>query len=1062
VGVTFTSAALRDVRRRAESVRLPGAQHLLLVATSIVAMMAIALSYGGRIYTSNQSQTSDSATNLNAVQVAEALEPALRVVIADAADRRAAASHLFEYVKSRRNESGDLPNVGSILGARVHAEARERPLLTSSDLAAVKPLLVVRTPERYGRLVLLWAAVYLASVWTVVLVWWMRRCPGDYLLLAAGHLLTAIGFAVILSRPDPLRDTALFVRYTQGVAAGFIAFAIVSLADFRKSALLTFSYVPLVAALFLCVMLLVFGSGPGGSNAKVNLGPVQPIEAIRLLLALFLAGYFARKWELLRQIRGRAIRDVRIPAWIDLPKLDYVIPVAVGVAAALTFFFLQKDLGPALVVSCIFLAVYAIARNRAGMALAGFAALVVGFYVGYKLNISTTLAARVEMWQSGWDNGARGGDQVAQAIWALSTGSLFGTGLGLGDTRYLPAGHTDLVLAAIGEELGFVGLLAVAFVFALIAMRGLEIALRAPNDYGFFLAIVVTLLVALPVLIMAAGMLGVLPLTGVVTPFLSYGGSAMVANFVALGILTSIRSTAGAVQSASPFRSAVTSLSSVLGVVALALIAVLVNVQLVSADSYVVKAHLGVQADGVRRHQYNQRILDIAAQVPRGTVYDRKGLPLATSVDDVARRTAGDYAKAGIELESPCKTPVTARCYPLGGATFHVLGDAATRRNWSALNSSYIERDADDHLRGFDEYGDLMPLLRHRYKRNHPDVASFLDRQRDITLTIDAPFQARVAKILARYAERSASRHAAAIVIDPATGEVLASVSYPFPGMTDHVRSASDDAAKEALLDRARYGLYPPGSTFKLVTAAAALRLDAVGGQTTFTCSKVSDSRVGARIPGWGLVRDDVLDRHAHGRIDLHDAIVQSCNAYFAQLAVRLGPRPILDTAALVGVSVAKDGSLGRLRATLPQAGYGQGDVVATPLRMARIAAAIAGDGVLREPRLDRRPSKGGQTERLLSPGAAAHLSQYLRDAVLSGTGRSLRAHAQRIAGKTGTAEIGGGPSHAWFVGFAPHGRTERKVAFAVILENAGYGGLAAAPAAGEIVSAAAASGLIQ
>ena len=102
------------------------------------------------------------------------------------------------------------------------------------------------------------------------------------------------------------------------------------------------------------------------------------------------------------------------------------------------------------------------------------------------------------------------------------------------------------------------------------------------------------------------------------------------------------------------------------------------------------------------------------------------------------------------------------------------------------------------------------------------------------------------------------------------------------------------------------------------------------------------------------------------------------------------------------------------------------------------------------------------QTHTLLTPDAAAHLGQYLRDAVLTGTGRSLRAHPWRIAGKTGTAEVGGSPSHAWFVGFAPHGRAEKRVAFAIIIENAGYGGLAAAPAAGEIVAAAAASGLIR
>src|SRR5687767_13287110 len=104
------------------------------------------------------------------------------------------------------------------------------------------------------------------------------------------------------------------------------------------------------------------------------------------------------------------------------------------------------------------------------------------------------------------------------------------------------------------------------------------------------------------------------------------------------------------------------------------------------------------------------------------------------------------------------------------------------------------------------------------------------------------------------------------------------------------------------------------------------------------------------KIPGWGVVRDDVLDAHPHGTIGMHDGMVRSCNAYFAQLAVRVGSQQMLDTATLLGISVARDNSASRLRQTLPQAGYGQGDVVATPLRMARVAGAIASKGSLREP----------------------------------------------------------------------------------------------------------------
>jgi peptidoglycan glycosyltransferase len=193
----------------------------------------------------------------------------------------------------------------------------------------------------------------------------------------------------------------------------------------------------------------------------------------------------------------------------------------------------------------------------------------------------------------------------------------------------------------------------------------------------------------------------------------------------------------------------------------------------------------------------------------------------------------------------------------------------------------------------------------------------------------------------------------------------------------------------------------------------------------------------------------------------MHDGLAHSCNAYFAQLALRVGPEAILEMAGRLGISVAPSNSLQRLRATLPQAGYGQGDVLATPLRMARVAAALASDGVLRDVRSETS-STDSKAEVLLPPDAADLLARYMRDAVVSGTGRSLSNHPWRIAGKTGTAEVSGSPSHAWFVGYAPYGPATRRIAFAVIIEHAGYGGRAAAPVAGEIVTAAAAAGLVR
>jgi cell division protein FtsW (lipid II flippase) len=1093
VGVTQVTASERDQRWASAHARYLDARHFVLAATSLVAVLAIALSltgrraadaFAGRLGVGPGPQP----VNLNTVADASALAVLLAPVVPDPTQRQAAATELYQFILTR-----PLPNVGALLD--VKDSATGRPVLTRGDLAAIKPFAIVRTSEAHEQLVVRWGAIYLASIWSVVLFWWALGMRGDYQLLAAAHLLTALGFAALLSRQDPLRDTTLFVRHTQLTAAGLLCFALVSAIDLRRLARASFSYVPLAAALALSAALIVLGKGPTGSNAKVNLGPLQPVEFIRLLLALFLAGYFAKRWDLLRQVRGRRVRAFDVPAWLNVPRAEYLLPVLGGVAIALLFFFLQKDLGPALFLSCVFLLTYALARNRAGLAIAGFVLLIAGFYIGYALNISSTLIARVEMWRSLWDNGARGGEQIAQAIWGLATGGVFGTGLGLGDTSYVPAGYTDLILAAIGEELGFAGLLAVAGIFAIITARGFEVARRAPDDYSFFLASVITLFLTLPVLVMSAGMLGLVPLTGVVTPFLSFGGSAMVANFIALGILTAIRSRSAAVgrvlldvpspDVTEPFRIGVARIVMGFSAAAVIILIALFDVQVVRADTFVARAHAGMQADGVRRYQYNERLTDVLATIPRGTVFDRRGLPLATGEHAIARRAREAYKKAGVEIAACVVSGFSRtndRCYPLGGAAFHLLGDVRDARNWAATNTAYVERDAQDHLRGFDDHAttvtlpdasghpvqttrrdfhELVPLLRHRYSPNHTDVKAFLNRTRDVRLTIDAPLQASVARILAKYAARSATGHAAAIVLDPDTGELLAVASYPFPSVTVEASHRSTDET-ETLIDRARFGLYPPGSTFKLVTATAALRQSPAFRDSTFMCSLQANGRVGAQVAGT-LVRDDVLDAHPHGRIDMHEGLVHSCNAYFAQLAVRVGPTPLLDTANLLGISVARDDSVARLRATLPQAGYGQGDVVASPLRMARVAAAIASNGTLRDVRVEKTASaRSIPTHDLVSSDAAATLGRYLRDAVLTGTGRSLREHPWRIAGKTGTAEVHGAPSHAWFVGYAPYGQAEKRIAFAVLIENAGYGGAAAAPAAGEIVTAAAQSGLLR
>jgi cell division protein FtsW (lipid II flippase) len=1060
---TYTTAADRNAQPTGRRTGLIDLSVVSIVATSCVAMLAIALAYAGRTSApASAGRTAAAApVNLNTVADSHAIDVAMEAVMPNADDRRSAAGRLFQFLAAEREQARVLPNVGAIA-----------PLFPPAEFAKVKPVFSVRTADEFRRQVVLFAGLYLLAFQAATVLWRVRRMRTDPILFAVAHLITAIGFAMLLSRGDPLRDSLTFVRFAESTAAGVAVMMAVSLVDFGAAGFITLSYLPLIGALSLSVLLILFGSGPGTSGAKVNLGPVQPIEAIRLLLALFLAGFFARRWEVLREIGSPLWRGSRWTRSINLPRAEYVIPVAAGVGLALVLFFLQKDLGPALFLCCVFLATYVIARGRVGMAVAGFALLVLGFYVGYRLQISQTLAARVGMWQSPWDNAVSGGDQTAHSIWALATGGSFGTGLGLGDTRYLPAGHTDLILAAIGEELGAAGLMLVTLLYALVAWRGFRIGRLAPNDYGFFLATTLTLFLIVPVLIMASGILGVTPLTGVVTPFLSYGGSAMVANFCALGMLTAIYADCRPAGDLEPFRVPVMWLGSSLAMCALLLVAVAMNVQIVHADDYLIRPQLGIQADAGRRFVYNPRVLDVVRLMPRGTIYDRRGLPLATDDLRVIAEARQIYAALGVSLDEVCRT-AGERCYPLGGAAFHILGDVRTRLNWTAPNSSYIERDAESQLRGFDDraevvhttdaagrsmltirrdYRDVLPALRHRYDPANAAWAPFREPH-DVHLTIDAGLQLRVADIVAAYAQKTAGR-AAAVVLDPDSGDLLASVSYPEPD--------GSHSTTEALLDRARYGLYPPGSTFKLVTASAALRQHLDPRRTTFTCARLADGRVGARIPGWNRpVRDDVRDANPHGTMDVQGGFVHSCNAYFAQLAVKLGSKPLIDTASRLGISLTSAPDVvARVRRTLPQIGYGQGDIVVTPLKMARAAAAIASNGILRDAHCEQDEESTAGAGPFLSAGDAHLLAGYMRDVVLSGTGRVLRNHPGRIAGKTGTAQLDRQPSHGWFVGFAPFGAAASRIAFAVVIENAGYGGGTAAPAAGEIVTAAIHAGL--
>jgi cell division protein FtsW len=208
------------------------------------------------------------------------------------------------------------------------------------------------------------------------------------------------------------------------------------------------------------------------------------------------------------------------------------------VGAALLLFWLQKDLGPALLFSAVLLAMLYVASGRGSYVGLGMCLLLVGFVLADR--VFSHVHTRVVTWLDPWSNRETIGYQLVQALYAFASGGVLGSGLDMGAPRYIPAVHTDFVIAAIGEELGLAGTLAVVSLFVLLVQRGFLVALSARSGFGALLASGLTSVLAVQALIIMAGTLELIPLTGITLPFVSYGGSSVVANFVLVGLLLRI------------------------------------------------------------------------------------------------------------------------------------------------------------------------------------------------------------------------------------------------------------------------------------------------------------------------------------------------------------------------------------------------------------------------------------------------------------------------------------------------------------------------------------------
>ncbi len=349
----------------------------------------------------------------------------------------------------------------------------------------------------------------------------MQRLPQDLVTLTFGETKLGLGDVQLV-----WLVLAIAVATTLGILV-------------RSDAWLRrYKYTWAAIGIALLLMTFVFGSDVAGQRLTLRLGPIsgQPSELLKVILVVFLAGYLSENRAILIE------QDTRLGPF-RLPPLPYLAPMVAMWAIALGIVVVQRDLGAALLFFAVFLALTYAATGRLSLVIIGAVLFLAGSAV--MANLFDHVRDRVAIWVDPFADPLGTGYQVVQSLHAFARGGLLGQGLGnglpmVGGRLPIPEVHTDFPLAALGEELGLVGVVAILGLFLVVVERGLRIGASAADDFRSILATGLALVIGVQAFIIAAGNLKVLPLTGVTLPFISYGGSSLLANAVVVGLLLAL------------------------------------------------------------------------------------------------------------------------------------------------------------------------------------------------------------------------------------------------------------------------------------------------------------------------------------------------------------------------------------------------------------------------------------------------------------------------------------------------------------------------------------------
>jgi len=372
------------------------------------------------------------------------------------------------------------------------------------------------------------------------------RAPyADPVLLPSVTLLNGLGLvlihvvdafrgasAVSRGRPAPPDVAATQLVWT---ALGIALFTVVVLAVRDHRVLARFTYTAGFAAIALLLLPLVpvLGATINGARIWVSAGGLsfQPGEIAKILLALFFAGYLAAKRDALA-VAGRRFVGVDLPRGRDLG------PILAAWAVSLGVLVLERDLGASLLLFGLFVVMLYVATERVGWVLLGIVLFAAGAFFAYSR--FGYVRARVSVWLNPFADPSDSGFQIVQSLYGLANGGLVGTGLGRGQPTLVPLANSDFIATTLGESLGLAGLMAVIVLYGLVVERGLRTSLTCRDPFGKLLALGLSFTLALQTFVVVGGVTRLIPLTGLTTPFLSAGGSSLVANWVVVALLVVI------------------------------------------------------------------------------------------------------------------------------------------------------------------------------------------------------------------------------------------------------------------------------------------------------------------------------------------------------------------------------------------------------------------------------------------------------------------------------------------------------------------------------------------